>query len=91
MSSRYRALVALTLAAAACIPAHARLPRHRHSHPRTAEQSAPIATDDLYSRRALRRTRTILELKLMELKAEHLERVRKALERHMPIDQLLQQ
>jgi hypothetical protein len=91
MSFRYRALVALTLAVAACIPADARLPRHGHSRLRTAARATPIAADDLYSRRALRRTRTILELKLLELKAEHLERVRKALERHIPIDQLLQQ
>lgn len=50
-----------------------------------------MPAEDLYSRRALKRARTILELKLMELRAEHLERLRKALEKHLPIDQLLKE
>lgn len=43
----------------------------------------------LYSRRALRRARIILQLKLLELRSERLERVRKAVERRIPIDELL--
>ncbi len=51
-------------------------------------KTAPHA-DEIYSRRALRRARIILQLKLLELRSERLERVRKALERHIPIDKLL--
>lgn len=91
MPLRYRTALALTLALAASLPAHAGVPRHRHAgHPRSAS-SAAISAQDLYSRRALRRARIILELKLMELRSEHLERVRKALEKHAPISQLLKE
>ncbi len=44
---------------------------------------------DIYSRRALRRARTILMLKLLDLREAHLERVRKAIERRLPIEQIL--
>jgi hypothetical protein len=47
------------------------------------------AVDQLYSARALRRARTILQLKLLELRSERLERVRKAIESGVPIDVLL--
>lgn len=87
MSPRYRAALALTLALAASLPA-ARLSSHRHPGRRRAPQ-VPISAQDLYSRRALRRARIILELKLMELRSERLERVRKAVEKHVPIDELL--
>lgn len=44
---------------------------------------------DVYSRRALRRARTILLLKLLELREARLERVRKAIERRLPVEELL--
>lgn len=44
---------------------------------------------DIYSRRALRRARTIVMLKLLDLREAHLERVRKAIERRLPIEQIL--
>ena len=89
MPPRYRAALALTLALTASLPAVAKTPQHhRPSHRRTAA-AASISAEDLYSRRALRRARIILELKLMELRSEHLERVRRDLEKHVPIDQLL--
>jgi hypothetical protein len=91
MSLRYRAAVALTLAVAAWMPADARGPHHPHANRRKPPASAPISPRDLYSNRALRRVRIILELKLMELRSERLERVRKAIEQHIPIDQLLQE
>lgn len=89
MSLRYRAALALTLALTLTPPAAARVPRHRHTARRTSATASSLSAEDLYSRRALRRARIILELKLMELRAERLERVRKALEKHVPIDQLL--
>jgi hypothetical protein len=87
MSPRYRAALALTLALAASLPAAARVPRHRH--PVAGGSGPPVSADALYSRRALRRARTILELKLLELRREHLERVRKAIEKNVPVDELL--
>ena len=91
MPPRYRTALALTLALTASLPAAARAPGRRnavHHHARVAG-SVSISPDGLYSRRALRRARTILELKLLELRSERLERVRKALEKHIPIDELL--
>jgi hypothetical protein len=92
MSVRYRARLALTLAlfllmGASASPAQTtRLHHHRVPQVRTLP---PMPADVLYSRRALRRARIILQLKLLELRSERLERVRKALERNMPVDQLL--
>ena len=90
MSSRYRAALALTLALAAPLPAFARQP-HRHPRANFHHVSAAqgLTARDLYSRRALRRARTILEFKLLELRSERLERIRKAIETHVPIDDLL--
>jgi len=87
MLVRYRAALALTLALAASLPAAARVPRHGHAH-RTTSQRA-ITAGSLYSSRALRRARTILQLKLLELRQERLERVRKAIEKNLPVDELL--
>jgi len=44
----------------------------------------------MYSRRALRRARTILQLKLLELHEERLDRIRRVIEKHLPISVLLQ-
>lgn len=95
MSLRYPAALALTLAVAAFLPTGARTPRHqhatRHATRSATKAHAPISASDLYSQRALRRARIILELKLMELRSERLERVRKAIEKHVPIDELLKE
>ncbi len=87
MLFRYPAALALTLALSAPASApksvgHARRPTQLHA-------ASTVRVDDLYSRRALRRARIILQLKLLELRAERLERVRKALKRSIPIDRLL--
>lgn len=81
MLDRYRAALALTslLLLAAAPPGH-----HRHRH--TISAGAGI---ELYSQRALRRARIILELKLLELRAEKLEAVRRAVLRHVPVDRWL--
>jgi hypothetical protein len=90
MAIRYRAALALTLAFCLPVAAAAARPAHRqHKHAQSAAISASISAADLYSRRALRRARIILELKLLELRSERLDRVRKAIEKHIPIDQLL--
>lgn len=87
----YRAVLALTLAAACTLglayPAAASGPRK----PRPVSVRAMPSPRDLYSPRALRRARIILQLQLLELRAERLERVRKAIERNMPVDRLIRQ
>lgn len=80
MSPRYRAVLALTLALAAFLPASARVTRPHRPVPSASQ---------LYSRRALRQARIVLQLKLLELREERLERVRKAIEKHLPVDKLL--
>ena len=87
MHDRYRAALALT----SLLLAGATHPHHRHSaHPRASAQIAPAEEKlNLYSRRALRRARLILQLKLFELRREQLEHVRRAIERGIPIDRLL--
>ena len=78
MLDRYRAALALTsLCLLAASPGHHRHARHAH-RPVLAQPPAGI---ELYSRRALRRARIILQLKLLELHAMQLERIRKAVER----------
>jgi hypothetical protein len=68
--------------------------RHRPAHHSTRADS-PTGTygEDfaqvLYSRRALRRARILLQLKLLELREERLACVRAALDRHLPADMLL--
>lgn len=83
MFDRYRAALALTsLLSLGPAPA----PGH-HTHPRHSRPAlvAPAGIE-LYSRRALRRAKIILQLRLLELHQEELDRVRRAVERHLPID-----
>ena len=75
MHDRYRAALALT--SLALLAASAGHHRHARTHHVAA---APAGGIEVYSRRALRRARTILQLKLMELHAMQLERVRRAVE-----------
>ncbi len=80
MLNRYRAVLALTsLCLLAASPGH-----HRHArqarHPNVVPPAAGI---EIYSRRALRRARIILQLKLLELREEQLDRVRRAVERRI--------
>jgi hypothetical protein len=73
MNHRYRAALALTLAAALLAAAPS-------PHPRPRPVSPPAA-EELYSRRALRRAKIILQLKLLELREQQLDRVRRAVEK----------
>jgi hypothetical protein len=78
MLDRYRAALALTsLCLLAASPG-----QHRHArHAKHESLARPPAGIEVYSRRALRRARIILQLELLELHAMQLERVRKAVER----------
>ena len=54
-----------------------------------APQAAPSSTpapspDELFSRRALRRARLIIQMRVMQLREERLECIREALERRLP-------
>jgi hypothetical protein len=84
MLDRYRAALALTsLCLLAASAGHHRHPRHA-AHPILAPPAAGI---EIYSRRALRRARTILQLKLLELHQLQLDRVRRAIERALKAGQ----
>lgn len=91
MLFRYRAALALTLAAVCALPASGMQAARRHPHHSAAAGDRRPAASALYSARALRRARIILQLKMLELRAERLERVRKALERNLPVDLLITQ
>ena len=85
MGFRYRVslvLTSLALCAALLGTAH-------HSGQPAHRNALQPAASDLYSRRALRRARTILQFKLLELREQRLDLILRALERHIPIDVLL--
>lgn len=76
MNLRYPAMLVLTsllLGAAATVPI----------------RRPPPDVRTLYSPRALRRARIILQLKLLELRKERLERIRRAIEQGLPLDSIL--
>ncbi len=87
MFLRYLAALLLTLAVTAPGASAAKTIRRAQCTPRAPRPHVQI--DDLYSRRALRRARILLQLKLLELRSERLERVRKAIEQSVPIERLL--
>ncbi|MFY9632602.1 MAG: hypothetical protein WAJ94_13440 [Candidatus Cybelea sp.] len=45
---------------------------------------APLSPDALFSRRALRRARLLIQMRVMQLRDERLECIRAALERRLP-------
>ncbi len=86
MSLRYRTgLVLTSLLLLGAASGTAKTPDHRLSQ---IQDTLQLRAADIYSRRALRRARIILQLKLLELRSERLERVRKAIERHIPVDEI---
>jgi len=51
---------------------------------RAESRDKPVAPDELFSRRALRRARLLIQMRLMQLRDERLECVRQALLRQLP-------
>ncbi|HEV3092025.1 MAG TPA: hypothetical protein VGX91_11365 [Candidatus Cybelea sp.] len=49
-----------------------------------AASTGPLSPDALFSRRALRRARLLVQMRLMQLRDERLECIRAALERRLP-------
>ena len=81
----YRTQVAVTsLCLALAVPAQAT------NACRSSAQPALAAPNDLYSMRALRRARRILEFHLLELRKAELERVRSTIARRLPPDTLFE-
>ena len=86
MNVRYPAVLSLTLAIV-CPHAIRADAAGKAAHAKVRPAPPPAA--GLYSTRALRRAKIILQLKLLELRSEHLERVRRAIERRLPVDEIL--
>ena len=80
-----RAAPALFLAILLMGPASASTKAGR-PHRTVGRLAAPFL--DMYSRRARRRAATILQLELLEMRKAHLDRVRKVIEKRLPIDAL---
>ena len=71
------ALLAILLAAA---PAN----QPPHSRPTASPTPATLSPDEIFSRRALRRARLIIQMRMFQLRDERLECVREALLRRLP-------
>jgi hypothetical protein len=52
--------------------------------PTPPAQVAPLSPDELYSRRALRRARLLIQMRVMEMREERLECIREALRHQLP-------
>jgi hypothetical protein len=61
-------------------------PQEHPSPKPQAAASAPAAPGDLFSKRALRRARLIIQMRMLELREERLECVRAAILRRLPPD-----
>ena len=78
----YAALLALLIAAGAA-PATPSPVSSGNSGPRPAA-TAPLTPEELFSRRALRRARLLIQMRVMQLREERLECIREALRRRLP-------
>lgn len=54
------------------------------AHPAATATPLPLSPDALYSRRALRRAKLLIQMRVMELREERLECIRAALSRRLP-------
>lgn len=54
------------------------------SSPSASPAPAPLTPDELFSRRALRRARLLIQMRVLQLRDEHLECIREALRRQLP-------
>jgi hypothetical protein len=57
---------------------------HPSAHPSPA--ATPLAPEELYSRRALRRARLLIQMRMLQLRDERLDCVREAILRRLPPD-----
>jgi hypothetical protein len=57
---------------------------HPSAHPSPA--ATPLAPEELYSRRALRRARLLIQMRMLQMRDERLECVREAILRRLPPD-----
>jgi len=73
-----------TLLALLLAPAPSASPADRHASP--APAAAPLSPDELFSRRALRRARLLIEMRLLEYRSDRLECVRRAILTQLPPD-----
>ncbi len=80
---------ALALAVAIVLPIVTRAPANAHSSRHPKRLPAHYSVSQLYSSRARHRAAMILQLKLLELHEEHLDRLRRIIIRKLPIDTLL--
>ena len=64
-----------------CIPVTAAA---KSAHPTARPSLRPIAPEAVYARRALRRARLIIEMRMLEFRKERLECVRQAILRNLP-------
>jgi hypothetical protein len=53
-------------------------------HPTAKASLAPISADELFSRRALRRARLLIQMRMFQFREERLECIRAALLRQLP-------
>ena len=83
MSTDYRARLALTSLALALTALTASTPTPP-PRPCTGLTANGGGAANLYSRRALLRVRTLLQMRLFELRKARLERVERAIERNLP-------
>lgn len=63
----------------------------KHHAARAAAPAPTVPVTGIYSARALRRTRLLIQLQLLELRKARLERVRKAIRERLPVEDLLRQ
>lgn len=76
-------LMAILMPALAATPSPHPLP-HPSAHPSPA--ATPLSPEELFSRRALRRARLLIQMRMLQLRDERLECVREAILRRLPAD-----
>jgi hypothetical protein len=57
-----------------------------HSSAHASPAATPLTPEELYSRRALRRARLLIQMRMLQLRDERLECVREAILRRLPPD-----
>lgn len=75
-------LFILTAALLATAPAIAATPAP--ARPTASPSTAPLTPEEVFSRRALRRARLLLQMRMLQLRDERLECIREALRRQLP-------